>query len=542
MRRDLGKMGESLLRGWSAEAGLIVNSSDDHDAAGWDFLLEWPAENHPNLAASFPLDRRPAPLQCLVQVKSTTSKRRRWSVKLSNWWRFVRHPAPTFFLVLEYDTSGGCQRGFLIHVGASYIERVLKRLRELTVRNSDVKLHEHTMDFTWGDDDQISALNGPALAAAVQRYTPLGLEEYVTHKQRFLAKVGYEEVGQKLRVKPRFPDDWQGTPDELLVDFALGLVPHLEIETGEIVDWRFGIPAVLPRALPESELHILDRRPVGRGTIRLRAAPSTQELLLDADVYVPHGVEVNGEHFKVRYSTPFLDIAFHLTGSQKLEWKSRFPSIRTAHRLADFQPVANLILLLHEATVAGSAEIEFHFTFESRPVRSGRLVVSRPLPRPLVEWAGRAKHAWIIARFFEIEREVITSAAELARYRRQLHLLTVILQSTPAYFRVDFSLDEAQVDLTLPWCVPLAATARLGRFQVQASFMVLGHAEPTGEILNGKRMYLFQSTEVRPVQKKLYRDPEMPEMSDRDLVTELSDKHQEEMQVLLTRTLPWLKE
>jgi hypothetical protein len=540
MPRDLGRMGESALRGWGAQAGLVVNGSNDHDAAGWDFLLEWPIEDHGYPAASFPLDRRPAPLQCLVQIKSTASKRRHRSVKLSNWWRFVQNPIPTFFLVLEFDNSNECQRGFLVHVGELYIERVLKRLRELTVQNRDVELHNHTIDFTWDEDDEISPLNGLGLTSAVRRHTRGRLEEYVARKQGFLAKVGYKEVGQRLRVKPRIPDGWQGTPDELLVDFALGLVPHLQIETGEIIDLRFGIPAVLSDPLPSAELHIRDRAPAGRGSIRLHVPETGQELLLEAEVYLPHGVEVSDDYVKALYSIPFVDITFGLTNPNKLDWKVKPPSIRSAERLADLQPAANLILLLHEATSTGPADVKLHVTFESHPFRSGRLAVASPPPRPLVEWAGRAKNAWMIARFYEIEREVTISAAELVRYRRQLHLLASVLRSAPAYFQVDVPLEEAEVNFNMPWCLPLAATVRLGQFQVQASFMVMGHAEPTGEIMNGTPMYLFQSSEVRRLQEKLYRDPAVPEASDGELVERISDQYQDEMQVLLIRDLPWL--
>ncbi|WP_420128701.1 hypothetical protein [Longimicrobium sp.] len=441
--------------------------------------------------------------------------------------------------MLEYGTADGCQRGFLIHVGESYIERVLKRLRELTVSKPDVKLHEHTMDFTWGKDDEISILNGSGLASAVHSHVGLGLEEYVARKQQFLAKVGYEKVAQKFRVKPRFPDDWLGSPEDLLVDFALGLLPHLEVETGEVIDLRFGIPAVLPEPLPKSELHLVNRTPTGRGTIRLRAQPPIQEVLLNAEVYLPHGVEVSDEHVRVRYSTAFLDMTIGLTGGRPLEWQLKLPSIRAAHRLADQQPAANLILFLHEAS---GQEIELQLTFETQLFRSGQMVLPGPPSGPLVEWAGRAKNAWAIARYFEIEQDVTTSAAELARYRRQLHLLASILRSAPAYFRVEFALADGELRPGIPWCVPMAATARLGQFQVQSSFLMIGDVKATGAIMSGKPGYLFQSSEVRRLQQKLFRDPEEPDLSDGDLVNLISDQHKDEMQVLRIQDLPWLRQ
>ncbi|HYR11233.1 MAG TPA: hypothetical protein VEQ60_25860, partial [Longimicrobium sp.] len=62
----------------------------------------------------------------------------------------------------------------------------------------------------------------------------------------------------------------------------------------------------------------------------------------------------------------------------------------------------------------------------------------------------------------------------------------------------------------------------------------------TGEIVDSKPRYLFQSSEVRRLQEKVYCDPEEPELSDADLVNRISDQHQDEMQVLMIRDLPWL--
>jgi hypothetical protein len=541
MGRNLKKLGERTLETWGAQDDLIVNSSRDQDETGWDFFLEWPLEHDGFPAAPSLLDPSPSPLQCLIQVKSTDRERKRWPVKLSNWLRFVESPLPTFFLVLEFERRDECQRAYLVHVGETYIERVLERIREITAHAPNAKLHQHTMDFTWNDDNEIAILHGTGLTATVHSYIPRGVKDYVAHKQRFLANVGYDKVPRKLRIKPRLPDAWGGTPDELLVDFALGIVPHLEIETGEVIDLRFGIPAVLPDPLPTGTLHILDRVPAGRGRIRLHSSSVAQELLLDAEVYLPHGVEVGDEHVKVRYSIPFVDMIFGLTDSRKVDWKLKLPSIKTPHQLADLQPAANLIMFLYEATSTGPADIKLQVTFDSHPFRSGRLAIASPPPGPLVEWAGRAKNAWTIARFFEIEQDVSTSAVELVKYRRQLHLLASILRNTPAYFQVEFPLDEAEVNVNMPWCVPLAATARLGQFLVQASFIVIGHPKPTREILNGKPMHLFQSSEVQRLEAKLYRDPEVPDASDRQLVKQISDLYEDEMQVLLIQTLPWLK-
>jgi hypothetical protein len=71
--RDLGDLGESVLRQWTAQLGVKTNKSQDKDATGWDFILEWPFHYAQDIK-NIPLDRLPTPLKCLVQVKATDKK------------------------------------------------------------------------------------------------------------------------------------------------------------------------------------------------------------------------------------------------------------------------------------------------------------------------------------------------------------------------------------------------------------------------------------------------------------------------------------
>jgi hypothetical protein len=105
-------MGEAVLRQWAGETGLVCNPVE-RDAAGWDFLLEFPLPSPGEL----PLDKTPRPVQAFVQVKSTDTPGQRFNVKLDNWLRMVRTPMPAFFLILEYDGASYPERAFLQHVG-----------------------------------------------------------------------------------------------------------------------------------------------------------------------------------------------------------------------------------------------------------------------------------------------------------------------------------------------------------------------------------------------------------------------------------------
>jgi hypothetical protein len=100
MGRNVGGMGEDLLGVWSHQIGIIANRSLNKDAAGWDYILEWPVENSGSPhEVKIPLDNSPCPLKCVLQVKSIDSMRRGIPVKLSNWFHLVRNPLPAFFRV-----------------------------------------------------------------------------------------------------------------------------------------------------------------------------------------------------------------------------------------------------------------------------------------------------------------------------------------------------------------------------------------------------------------------------------------------------------
>ena len=126
MPRNLGKMGESCLLQWASEIGIVANRSSE-DMTGWDYILEFPVESDPNV----PVDVQAPPTACLVQVKSTGNRRRRNSVRLSNWYRFVSSPYPAFFLILEYQNDNKVRNAYLVHVGEDIISNVIERLRKL---------------------------------------------------------------------------------------------------------------------------------------------------------------------------------------------------------------------------------------------------------------------------------------------------------------------------------------------------------------------------------------------------------------------------
>ena len=102
--RNLGDLGESTLRLLAAQVDMSVNKANP-DKTGWDFLVEFAYARDYSKDFNLPLDKKPPPIQCLVQVKATDRQRRKWSIKLSNWVRLITSPLPAFNLVFGLSGS-----------------------------------------------------------------------------------------------------------------------------------------------------------------------------------------------------------------------------------------------------------------------------------------------------------------------------------------------------------------------------------------------------------------------------------------------------
>ena len=180
-KRDVGGMGESVLRKWAHERGAVINKAE-YDRGGWDFLIEWEPVRRENRV---PLDRQEGSLQCLVQVKATDSNARRRSVSLRNWHRFSTTALPAFYLVLEFSGKADCQAAFLRHHWERDIEETLKRLRTLDAAGIE-DFSRKTRNLTWGSSDAI-APTSEALFGALERVIATSLADYSQKKAKLVS-------------------------------------------------------------------------------------------------------------------------------------------------------------------------------------------------------------------------------------------------------------------------------------------------------------------------------------------------------------------
>ncbi|NJO85173.1 MAG: hypothetical protein HC828_22120 [Blastochloris sp.] len=233
--RNLGLLGELALSTWCAQVGIVANKSEQ-DLTGWDYILEFPITSGSEKVSL--IDKEPFPLRCFIQVKSTDDNPGKWDVKLDNWLRLVKNPLPCFFLVLEFENQTECQRAYLVHVDKKYITQVLKRLRKASALKTK-ELHEMTMRFNYSPLDLVSSLNGHGLSEAIHKHVSISPEEYAAQKQQVISTVGYEEGNWTINVD-FLPPPNSTDPREVLVDFLLGKVTHLETIKMKITDCDLG--------------------------------------------------------------------------------------------------------------------------------------------------------------------------------------------------------------------------------------------------------------------------------------------------------------
>lgn len=303
--RNVGGMGEKTLGLWADQVGITANKVTQ-DCTGWDFILEFPRSHGETLYNGQPLDRFPFPLQCFVQVKATDKRRRKCIAKLDNWERLVKNPLPAFFLILEFDSQNCCQHAFLVHIGEEHIRRVQQMLRE---HGKNPRIHKKTMQIKYNQYDALSSRDGKGLKEAILKHVGDKPEEYATRKVHLVESVGYENETGRINFSARIPSGVN--IQEYLTDFLIGLVPHLDVTSGEFRDVRFGIASPDPTmSFSEGGKLSVERKSAGPSTVHISTPDEKAEMRIDAETYLPQGLsfEISRDYVKVRLAAPFLNI------------------------------------------------------------------------------------------------------------------------------------------------------------------------------------------------------------------------------------------
>ncbi len=229
MNHRSGRTAQDKFKLLCSEAEITCNSSSEDDH-GWDFIIELV----PQRDSGLPADKLSGPKQVLVQVKSTTGKSLKTSIKVTNALKLAKSELPCF-VVLFHHAPGTEERIYIRHFWAELIERALLRGRQASAENK--KLHKVSMKIGFSDQDEHSADLLSWIIATVNEYSV----EYPEKKRSLCDTLGYGE--RNYRVEVTFSP--LGGVEEL-VDHQLGFTDYLPVSNIKFVDSRFGIDATMP--------------------------------------------------------------------------------------------------------------------------------------------------------------------------------------------------------------------------------------------------------------------------------------------------------
>jgi hypothetical protein len=456
-------------------------------------------------------------------------------VPLSNWLYLIRNPAPAFFLLLHFDKTNKFDQAHLVHIGAKYIEAVQKELRLLTkgakTRSKAKKLNTSKMQFTWSDSDLLSSLDGHGLQSTILKYIPTGFDDYVKWKQEQCAKVGYENGNAQLNFTALMPKHLD--IGEHLVNFDLGLVPFIEIEKGEHLDDRFGIPVLVETLPAGTRLQVIPAPESIKGQVVITPAPPRGKIFLDCEVYLPKafGKFVDPSKLKARFDSGDWTFLVPFAGGSAVTAKFKLPDLETVLPLSRLDLSAQTILALEASTVKATP-LDLSISYNNQRLGYGRIDALQGVSPSLIKWAQMIECAWIVARHFSIEAKVEVNAGGLARQYMKLVLSSDYVMPQPRRLKVSTWLNSPDLKTDAAWCVPLPTTVELGRYKVQFAAALLGKIQPSGNKQNDMWEYNFFADSVCKCFEEILTSADGPGKSFEELRTIASEHHKNDNEIL----------
>jgi hypothetical protein len=466
--RDVGAMGEAILRQWAAEAGLICNPVE-RDAAGWDFLIEFPPPQGP-----VPLDKAPRPLQAFVQVKSSDRRGQVFRVKLDNWLRMVRTPLPAFFLLLEFDGKATPGRAFIQHVWQEEIRAVLKMLRELGAGVAG--LNKKSLSVTSARAEPLDEAGAVSFAETIQRMVG-DPDAYQTRKQKTVDTTGYEEFSGEASLKIQVPEAYRSKGFlDLWIDLSLGLIPELTVAGAEMWDVRFGIRAPEPtHTFTSGVLKAGNRKPVVEGMLEIANHDGSQAIRMAARGYAPAGLPRPTPLDRLKFLIEAEGLTLVITpGSHQGEFKLNIPGAGKPKLLRELVPAADLISFLARNTEKGEALARI--TLDTKPlgtVMLGGVSVSQHHR----QWAELVRKAWAVVKVFDLHEGAYVSSDYLLGQKPSIELMDAAFRGETLDARISFGAAELSLPVT---CLPSVLHVRLEDTFLLTACAFFGQALRTG--------------------------------------------------------------
>jgi len=267
---QLGKKGESRFPELCTDAGLVPNPST-WDRKGWDFVVDWP------MTGTGPLDSRPSPHSCMVQLKTVWSGARSVQLRLSSLEHLAKDLKPSFLFVLEVDDGLNFVGARVAHLEGELLAAVLKALRKATINGTSPNKVTISLKLDAGFETIVPT--GLAARAAFEKAIGTSMAIYALRKQKQLQELGFGEDRLTMTTTLHVDDE------EEMLDAFLGLRKLSNVSV-EMLETRFGLALPL-HDLGSSEYGELEitPQPFDRCEVIGRDTLDGREFRFHGDVY-----------------------------------------------------------------------------------------------------------------------------------------------------------------------------------------------------------------------------------------------------------------
>ncbi|WP_200251857.1 hypothetical protein [Thiococcus pfennigii] len=231
----IGTLGEKALQFLCAQASIVATRTDE-DRLGWDYFLEVPSIN----AKYKSPDKTRSVLRCLVQVKTTTTRKQSVQIKVAALKPLIDADLPAYIVLFELKNNR-LNRCHIRHLDQEIIERTLKSLRQSRLSNFNRKKKSVSLSIRFPSSAQID-ITGDALARKLWLYVPTDISDYLKKKEQYRKWVGYDSIPMELKIQS------DRSPYIELIEHDLGLVDQLNVPKLSLKDRRFDIEVEEPLA------------------------------------------------------------------------------------------------------------------------------------------------------------------------------------------------------------------------------------------------------------------------------------------------------
>lgn len=513
-KRDLGELGENILRVWATQRGISPTKATP-DKNGWDFLLEIPPCE--DKSSTCPCSS----IRCIVQVKSTDRRKVSHPINLSNWLRLINWEIPAFFLVFEFDRKDNPERAFLVHLDEHHIARALTRKRQLDVENEH-SYHRHSLTLRYNEAHILTPLSCDGLISSICRYVGESPESYVRGKLRLRESLGYEQGNGIARITFPPNDLKEGEIETRIADLILGLQGSLKVEGVEIFESRFGIHSLKPTHTLGSGEILIEPKPL---KVELTLSGGTERSTCKADLFF-HSWQ--GNNFKIRLKNDFLDLVRSSMDPQLCSINITVPDLEARIPMTTWREFSSLVSVFDAANHSKS-EIDYEIKHRSIRVLGGKLFLKSSLSTALQELAEAVNAAWMISKHFDLHDIIQPSLEQLIGQRKKMFAFRDFLGPNSVPIGFGGQLQSSQIPAGSRVVGLFGFELILGEYRLLAAFSIPGEVMIDKDDHNRHKVNTYE----RQLSKSLWAKTSESTPSLSDLIHSVADSYDEDTKCII---------